>query len=78
MKKAIYDYINEHKVVSTHYVSDNLNLPNRIVTMTIEELRRKRLLRLCTPVPLGSGSETSCFYTTTSKGYQADILLSNI
>lgn len=42
MKKRIYDYIKENKVVSIHDVSEHLNLPEISVLKVIEELRGKR------------------------------------
>ncbi len=73
MKKRIYDYIKENRVVSIQDVSKNLNLPDIFVLKTIQELRRKMFLRMCTPVPLSIDTQTSCFYTTTSKLYHKDI-----
>ena len=73
MEKRIYDYIKEKKVVSIHDVSEHLNLPEISVLKSVEELRRKRFLKMCTPVPLSISNNESCFYTTTSKVYQTEV-----
>ncbi len=69
MKRTIFDYIKENKVVSIHEISNDLNLSELFVLRTVTELRNKGFIRMCPPVPLSISNNTSCFYTTTSKVY---------
>lgn len=67
MKKRIYYYIKENKVVSINDIIENVNLHPHFVLEAVEELRSKSFVRMYPAVPLSISNNESCYYSTTSK-----------